>query len=69
MWPGLHQKSGTALGTKFTSSHGCVYKNELGNEFLTTQGFQTLLWWPYIDHIFLFGLKKKKHLTHSWRIS
>ena len=44
---------GTALGTKFAPPYACIFMDHVEDKFLQTQKFQPLVWFRYIDDIFL----------------
>ena len=46
------QKSGTAIGTKFSPPYACIFMDEVETEFLKSQVSQPFLWLRYIDEIF-----------------
>ena len=47
-----HQKSRTAIGTKFAPPYACIYMDEVEQKFLETQDKKPLIWLRYIDDIF-----------------
>ena len=38
-----HEKSFTAIGTKFTSTYACIFMDEIETKFLQTQEFQPFM--------------------------
>ena len=44
---------GTALGTKFAPPYACIFMDHVEGKFLQTQKFQPIVWFRYIDDIFL----------------
>ena len=46
------QKSGKAIGTKFSTSFACIYMDGVEQKFLETQRKKLLTWLRYIDDIF-----------------
>ena len=46
------QKSGTAIGIKFSPPYACIFMDEVETEFLKSQVSQPFLWLRYIDEIF-----------------
>ena len=53
------QISGAVIGTKFAPPYACIFMDQLESGFLKTQTHQPLVWFRYIDDIFLFGLMDK----------
>ena len=47
------QLSGTAIGTKFAPPYACIFMDKLETNFLKTQTLQLLVWFRYIDDVFL----------------
>ena len=47
------QISGTAIGTKFAPPYSCISMDQMESKFLQTQKCQPLVWFRYIDDIFL----------------
>ena len=47
--------SGTAIGTKFAPPYACLFMDKIETAFLETQELQPLVWFRYIDDIFLSG--------------
>ena len=58
------QFAGTAIGTKFAPSYACIYMDEVETEFLKTQELQPLIWFRYIDDMFLYGVIVRMNLTN-----
>ena len=48
-----HQILSTAIGTKFAPTCACIFMDETETKFLQTQEFQPLVWFRYIDNVFL----------------
>ena len=53
------QISGTATGTKFAPTYACVFMNQVETDFLRAQEKVQLVWFRYIDDIFLYGLMER----------
>ena len=64
----FQQISGTAIGTKFAPPYACIFMDQIEITFLRTQSHQPMVWFRYIDDIFLFGLTEKKNLKSLWQI-
>ena len=47
------QLSGTAIGTKFAPPYACIFMDKLETNFVKTQTLQLLVWFRYIDDVFL----------------
>ena len=47
------QISGTTMGTKCAPSYAIIFMGKLENDFLSTVRQQPLIWWRYIDDIFM----------------
>ena len=47
------QKQGTAMGTKMAPAYANLFMGILENKLLQNAGLQPMLWWRYIDDIFL----------------
>ena len=47
------QISGTAIGTKLPPPYACLFMDKIETAFLETQEFQPLVWFRYINDIFL----------------
>ena len=47
------QISGSAIGTKFAPPYACLFMDKTETDFLESQKLQLLLWFRYIDDIFL----------------
>ena len=56
------QKSGTAIGTKFTHPYACIYMDEVEQKFLETQDKKPLIWLRYIDDIFFIWTHGEQQL-------
>ena len=48
----IKQISSTAIGTKFSPPHECIFMDQVESEFLKTQIHQLLVWFRYVDDIF-----------------
>ena len=44
----------------YTPPYACIFMNQIETKFLRTQSHQSLVWFRYIDDIFLFVLTGKK---------
>ena len=53
------QISGTAIGRKFAPTYACVFMNQVETDFLRAQEKVQLVWFRYIDDIFLYGLMER----------
>ena len=53
------QISCTAIGTKFAQTYACVFMNQVETHFLRAQEKVPLIWFRYIDDIFLYGLMER----------
>ena len=53
------QISGTAIGTKFAPTYACVFMDQVETDFLRAQEKVPLVWFRYIDNIFLYGLMER----------
>ena len=58
------QISGTAIGTNFASPYACLFIDKIETAFLETQELQPLMWFRYIDGIFLSGHIVSKNFKH-----
>jgi len=47
------QKSGTTMGTKCAPSYAILFMDKLEQDFLNKQNITPLVWWRYIDDIFI----------------
>ena len=47
------QISGTAIGTKLAPPYACLFMDKIETAFLETQEFQPLVWFRYINDVFL----------------
>ena len=54
----------TAIGTKFAPSYACIFMEKVEIEFLESQVYRLLVWFRYIDDVFLFEAMVKKSLGH-----
>ena len=57
------QISGTATGTKVAPTYVCISMDKLKTDFLNTQEYLPIVWYRYIDDIFLSGHTVKKNLS------
>ena len=49
-----HQILGTAIGTKFAHTYdACIFMDEIETNFLKTQEFHPLVWFRYIEDVFI----------------
>ena len=48
-----HQKSGTAIGTKFAPSYAIIALGDFEEKALQGSDLKPWLWWRYIDDIFM----------------
>ena len=65
----FQQISGTAIGTEFAPPYACIFMDQIVTKYLTSQSHLPILWFRYIDGIFLFGLmekKKKRYGSFLW---
>ena len=53
------QISGIAIGTKFAPTYACVFMDQVETDFLRAQEKVPLVWFRYIDNIFLYGLMER----------
>ena len=58
----FQQTSGTAIGTKFAPSYGCIYMDRVEQDFLKIQELKPLLWLRFIDDIFFICTHGKEEL-------
>ena len=54
----------TAIGTKFAPSYACIFMEKVEIEFLESQVYRLLVWFRYIDDVFLLEAMVKKSLGH-----
>ena len=54
----------TAIGTKFVPPYACIFMEKVEIEFLESQVYRLLVWFRYIDDVFLFEAMVKKSLGH-----
>ena len=47
-----HQKSGTAIATKFAAPYACLFMDRVETEFLESETIKPWVWLRYIDDIF-----------------
>ena len=53
------QISGTAIGMKFAPTYACLFMDQVETDFLRAQEKVPLVWFRYIDNIFLYGLMER----------
>ena len=53
------QISGIAIGTKFAPTYACLFMDQVETDFLRAQEKVPLVWFRYIDNIFLYGLMER----------
>ena len=53
------QISGTAIGMKFAPTYACLFMDQVETDFLRAQEKVRLVWFRYIDNIFLYGLMER----------
>ena len=56
------QVSGTSMGTKCAPSYSIIFMDQLERKFLARQHLQPLVWWRYIDDIFLIWPHSREEL-------
>ena len=56
------QVRGTAIGTKMAPPYAIIYMDELERGFLENYHLQPLVWWRYIDDIFMLWQHGEKEL-------
>ena len=54
----------TAIGTKFAPPYTCIFMEKVETEFLESQVYRLLVWFRYIDDVFLLEAMVKKSLGH-----
>ena len=54
----------TAIGTKFAPPYTCIFMEKVETEFLESQVYRLLVWFRYIDDVFLLDAMVKKSLGH-----
>ena len=64
----FQQISGTTMETKVAPPYACIYMDQVEQKLLATQINQPLIWFRYIDDIFLYGLKGKKNKKKLCRV-
>ena len=57
------QISGTAIGTKFAPPYACILMDQVETEFLEMQKHKSLVWFRYIDDVFLIWTHGKEKLS------
>ena len=55
----FRQVRGKAIGTKFAPPYAILFIADLEEKLLSTFEEITMIWWRYIDNIFLFGNMEK----------
>ena len=48
------QKQGTAIGTEMAPSYPILFMDTLDQQFLQSSPLKLLIWWRYIDDIFVY---------------
>ena len=56
------QLRGTAIGTKMAPPYAIVFMGKLEEDFLKEQRFKPMIWWRYIDDIFMLWEHGEKEL-------
>ena len=56
------QISGTAIGTKSTPTYACIFMDQLETKYLENQKLKSLVWFRYIDGIYLIWTHGEKNL-------
>jgi hypothetical protein len=57
------QISGTTMGKKCAPSYAIIFMAHLESRFLRTQVLKPLVWWRYIDDIFMIWLHSRQELN------
>ena len=57
-----HQKSGTAIGTKFAPPYACLFMDRVETEFLNKELIKPWVWLRYIDDIFFVWTAGERQL-------
>ena len=57
------QIQGTAMGTKMVPSYAIIFMSKLEDTFLQTQQLKPLIWWRYIDDIFMIWSHGRENLN------
>ena len=57
------QISGTTMGTKCAPSYAIIFLGKLEKDFLLTSDLRPILWWRYIDDIFMIQSSRKRRIT------
>ena len=55
----FQQMPDAAIGTKFAPPYACIFMDQIETKFLRTQNFQPMVWFRYIDDIFLDSWGRK----------
>ena len=61
----FRQIAGTAISKTFALPYAYIFMDQIETEILRTQNHQPMVWFRYMDDMFLFGLIGKKNLNHS----
>jgi len=56
-------KSGTTMGTKCAPSYAILLMNEIKMQYLATRKLKPLVWWRYIDDIFIVWPHSRKEAS------
>ena len=56
------QLRGTAIGTKMTPPYAVLFMGKLEEEFLEAQSLKAIVWWRYIDYIFMLWQHGEENL-------
>ena len=59
----FRQKQGTAIGTKMAPPYAILFMSDLEQKFLDSSPLKPLVWWRYIDDIFLIWQHGEESLT------
>ena len=51
------QLRGTAIGTKIAPPYAVLFMGKLEEEFLEAQSLKPVVWWRYIDDIFVVATR------------
>ena len=60
------QLRGIAIGTKMAPPYAIIFIGDLEERILKDYSFKPLVWWRYIDDIFLLWQHGKKNKKSSW---
>ena len=64
----LKQLNGTAIGTKFAPPYAVLFMGYLEDKILNSRVEKPLVWWHYIDDIFMIWQHGKEKLTEFLKI-